>query len=65
MKKRATDKKTGTMYTSPRGMRYEFLPTMGAVKLSTIVPMRAPTDVQIWKVEIMSPLYRAGALSWM
>lgn len=64
MIRRPTDMRTGTMYISPRGIRYDSLPMIFAVKLSTTVPIREPTDVQIWKEEIIRPRYRAGTDSY-
>lgn len=39
----------------PSGIRYDFLPPIGFVKLSTTVPTREPTEVQDWKTEIIRP----------
>lgn len=55
---------TGMMYISPSGIRYDSRLMILAVKLSTMVPIKDPTDVHTWKDEIMRPRYRAGTDSW-
>jgi hypothetical protein len=45
------------------GIMYEPRLRILAVKLSTIVPMSVPIEVQTWKQDSARPRYRAGATS--